>query len=87
MSFGERIRYVRGKLGREDFGYMLGVHRNTVCAWECNEIVPKRGTVKALFMLFNVNLNWLFSGKGNPYLEDLDQPSVSASLIMEPENE
>lgn len=48
---------------------------------------PKGSTVKALFMIFNVNLNWLFSGKGDPYLEDLDQPSENANLIMEPENE
>ena len=72
MSFGERIRYIRGNLSRENFGYMLDVHRNTVQAWECNEIMPRGGIIKALFMLFNVNINWLLSGKGEPYLENLN---------------
>ena len=85
MSFGERITYIRGSLSQDDFGYLLGVHRNTVQAWECEEILPKEGIVKALFMLFNVNLDWLFSGKGDPYLEDLYQPNESANTDMEAE--
>ena len=83
MSFGERIRYIRGDLSQDDFGYLFGVHRNTVRAWECNEIMPKGGIVKALFMLFNVNLNWLFSGKGEPYLTDLNKPNGNSNPIEE----
>ena len=29
--------------------------------------------------IFNINLNLLFSGTGEPYLEDLDQPGESAN--------
>ena len=87
MSFGERIRYIRGGLSQEDFGYLLGVPGNTVWAWECGEILPKRGIIKALFMLFNVNLNWLISGKGQPYFEGLNQPGDNTNSIMESEND
>jgi len=38
-----------------------------------NEIMPGEGIIKAFFMLFNANLNWLLSGKGEPYFIDLDQ--------------
>lgn len=33
------------------------------------------GIIKAFFMLFNVNLNWLLPGKGEPYFTDLKQPN------------
>ena len=75
VNFGERIRYIRGSLSQEDFAAFLGVHRNTVRAWERNEIVPGEGIIKAFFMLFNANLNWLLSGKGEPYFTDLKQPN------------
>lgn len=75
MSFGERIKIIRGGLSQEDFGYLFGVHRTTVHAWECNEIMPGAGIIKASFMLFNANLNWLLSGKGEPYFIDLKQPN------------
>ena len=87
MSFGERIKFIRGGLNQEDFGHLFGVHGNTVNAWECDEIMPGGGIIKAFFMLFNVNLNWLFSGKGNPYLECLNLPGDNTNLIMESDNE
>ena len=87
MGFGERIRYIRGNLSQDDFGYLFGVHRNTVNAWECDEILPGGGIIKAFFMLFNVNLNWLFSGTGEMYLDAADQPDENESLIRESEND
>ena len=80
MNFGERIKFIRGSLSQEDFGYLFGVHRTTVHAWEYNEIMPGEGIIKAFFMLFNVNLNWLLSGKGEPYFTDLKQPNKELPL-------
>ena len=34
MTFGERIKIIRGSLSQEDFGYLFGVRRTTVLAWE-----------------------------------------------------
>jgi hypothetical protein len=73
VNFGERIKIIKGSLSQEDFGYLFGVHRTTVHVWVCNEIMPGEGIIKAFFMLFNANLNWLFSGKGEPYFTDLAQ--------------
>jgi len=49
---GERIKIIRDGLSQEDFGYLFDVHRTTVHAWECNEIMPGDGIIKAFFMLF-----------------------------------
>ena len=87
MNLGERIKYIRGNHSQDDFGSVLGVHRNTVSAWECNKIIPKGEAIKEIFEKFNINLNWLFSGKGKPYLEGLNLPSDNTNLIMESANE
>ncbi len=87
MSFGQRIRFIRGNLSRDDFGYLLGGHRNTLSVSENNEAMPQGEMTIRLYELFNVNLNWLFTGNGDPYLDNFDQSSESANLIMEPENE
>jgi len=73
MNFGERIKIIRGSFSQEDFGYLFDVHRTTVHAWKCNEIMPGEGIIKAFFMLFNVNLSRLLSGKGEPYFTNLKQ--------------
>jgi len=73
MNFGERVKVIRGSLSQEDFGYLFGVQKSTVHAWECNEIMPGEGIIKSFFMLFNANINWLLSGKGEPYFTDLKQ--------------
>ena len=67
MNFGERIRYIRGSRRQDDFGKLLGVHRNTVSTWECNNKIPEGKIILRIFKIFNVNLNWLFSGKGKIY--------------------
>ena len=75
VNFGERIKFIKGSLSQEDFGYLFCVHRTTVHAWECKEIMHGEGIIKTFFMLFNANLSWLFSGKGEPYFTDLKQPN------------
>ncbi len=87
MSFGKRITYIRGSRSQEDFGSMLGVHRNTVRTWECNEIMPKGGIIKDLFEIFNINLHWLFSGKGEPYFENINLPGDNINSTIESDNE
>ena len=74
MSFGERITYIRGSLSQEDFGVLLGAHRNTVRARETNKSipVPYKEIITEFHEIFNVNLNWLFTGKGDLYLTDLN---------------
>jgi transcriptional regulator with XRE-family HTH domain len=67
MSFGNRIRYIRGDLRQDEFGRMLDVQRNTVIAWESNTQLPQGKTILRIYEKFNVNLNWLFSGEGETH--------------------
>ena len=87
MSLGRRIKYIRGDHSQESFGNILGVHRNTVSAWECNKIMPTGEAIQEILGKFNINLNWLFSGIGNPYLEDHNLPRDNISLIRGADNE
>ncbi len=73
MSFGDRIRFVRGNLSQDEFANMLGSSRNVVSRWECENILPKGSIILRIFEVFNVNINWLLSDKGDPYIDDLDR--------------
>jgi transcriptional regulator with XRE-family HTH domain len=70
MSVGDRIRFVRGNQSQEEFGVLFHVHRNTVRAWENNESMPQGETITQFYDLLNVNLNWLFTGNGEPYIDE-----------------
>jgi len=73
MNFGDRIKIIWGGLSQEDFAAFLSVHRNTVRGWESNKGMPNKEIITQFHEILNVNLNWLFSGKGEPYLTDLRQ--------------
>ncbi len=70
MTFGDRIRFIRGNLSQEEFTNLLGVHRNTLRAWENSETMPQGEAAIQLYDLLNVNLNWLFTGNGEPYIDE-----------------
>ena len=83
MSFGDRIRFIRGKLRQAEFANLLGVHRNTVRRWESNERRPKGEIIIQLYELFNANLIWLISDKGEPYIDNSDETVERKSLLKE----
>jgi len=66
MRLGERIRYIRGSLKQYEFAKIVGTHRNTISAWENNAFTPGLAFILRIYEYFNVNLNRLFSGKGEP---------------------
>ncbi len=83
MTFGDRIRFIRGKLRQDELANLLGVHRNTVRRWESNERIPKGEIIIQLYELFNVNLIWLISDKGEPYIDNSDKTVERKSLLKE----
>lgn len=72
-SIGERIRFVRGDLSQIEFGDMLGAPRSTVRRWERGLATPSNEILVRFMDLLHVDLLWLFSGKGKPYLDDQEQ--------------
>ena len=70
MSFGDRIRFVRGNLSQGEFGLLFHVHRNKVSLWERNETMPQAEVITSMHEVLTVNLNWLFTGEGEPYIDE-----------------
>jgi len=70
MTFGDRIKFIRGNLSQDEFANLLDVHRNTLSAWENNEAMPQGEAAIQFYDLLNVNLNWLFTGNGEPYIDE-----------------
>jgi len=70
---GERIRYIRANLSQTEFGDLVGAHRNTVRTWEEGATTPNNKILINFMELLNVDLTWLFSGKGEPFLDSQEQ--------------
>ena len=69
MSFGDRIRFVRGNRSQNEFALLFNVHRNTVSLWERNQMMPQAEVITSMHEMLNIDLNWLFTGKGEPYID------------------
>ena len=64
MALDRKIRNLRGKMSREEFGKILGVNASTVQRWEKSGVLPGG---EALRDNFRVDINWLLSGPpGSP---------------------
>ena len=68
-SIGDRIRIIRGYLEQPEFAKEIGVARNTVSSYENNNITPAGKVLLKMYKKLNVNINWLLSGEGDPYLK------------------
>jgi transcriptional regulator with XRE-family HTH domain len=55
-----------------EFGKEIGAFRNTVSHWENNRRRPLCESLLQLYNKFDVNINWLLTGKGEPYLREID---------------
>ena len=84
-TIGDRIRYIRGSLTQPEFGEKLGVGRNNVYLWETNQNMPQAETLLRIYKEYGVNINWLLSGEGEPYIKKSKRSIVmgSRSLKME----
>jgi len=70
-TVAERITYIRGSLKKSEFCRELGIFRNTLQQWERNKNFPGFKSLLTLHKIFKVNINWLISGEGKPYLTRL----------------
>ena len=69
MILGNRIRYIRDSLSQPKFAKKIGVTRNTVSGYENNSIVPAGRALLQIHKIFGININWLLTGEGDPYLK------------------
>ena len=76
-TIAERITYIRGKRTKVVFCRELDIFRNTLHQWEANKGFPDFESLIKLHKIFKVNINWLISGEGKPYLKSLKNPDLT----------
>lgn len=76
-----RIKKVRtdNKLTQEEFASYLKISKSSVSLLESGRNNPSKQTIALLCERFNVNLSWLETGEGDPYIVR----SSSANLAEE----
>jgi transcriptional regulator with XRE-family HTH domain len=81
-NIGERIKYIRGSLTQPEFGKKLGVGRNNVYTWESNKSMPIAEILLQIYKEYGVNINWLLSGEGEPYIKKSKRSIVVGSRYL-----
>jgi SOS-response transcriptional repressor LexA len=81
MSFGQRFKELRKflNLSQIELAEILEVSQSTVSFYEKDEVYP---SVASLFIIknqYNVDLNWLFTGKGKMFIQE-KQASTGITL-------
>ena len=83
----ERIRDLRKNklhLSQSEFGNRLGVSRSVIANIELNMLArpdQKEPLYKLICKEFGVNYEWLTSGKGEPYSEELPEDEYTKLLL------
>ena len=81
-TFADRIKFIRGSLTKVEFCRESGINRNTLLQWETNKAFPNVEKLQKIHEKFKVNINWLLSGEGNPYLTRLKYPQNIENRII-----
>ena len=84
-TLADRIKFVRGSLSKVEFARALGINRNTLLQWETNKLFPNFEKLQKIHKTFKVNINWLLSGEGKPYLKRLKYPPNIENRIIQME--
>ena len=80
MTFSDRVKYIRGNIRQKDFAEMLEVSLGAVQHWEIDNQLPRGDVLIKIRDRFNVDLNWLLTGDGNPYIgknKNIEEPELS----------
>jgi len=103
LTIGDRIKAVRDSLGitQAAFADKIGSARNTIANYEIGRREPMESTIKSICREFNVNYDWIKTGKGemfedipngiieelaNDYdLDELDKQVITEYLKLTPE--
>ncbi len=79
MSISERIKIIRGNLRQKDFADRIGTSQSTVQTWEEGRSVPGGKLLEAIYRQFQINILWLLTGEGDPYISSPSQESPAAA--------
>ena len=84
MPIGDRIKKIRGSLSREEFALKLGIDKSTIQRYENDDNIPKGDILQQIHDEFNVNINWLLTGNGDPGIsndKDIEYVHIDVSVF------
>lgn len=84
----ERIKDIRKKVGlsQQKFADKLGIARGNIAAYEVGKNSPSDAAVSLICSKFNVNKDWLLTGKGDMYDVPEDEVADVVSDLLEEDN-
>ena len=64
-----RLKELRKKLRltQAEFGYNLGLARNTIAQYESGRIIPSNSVILSICKAYNVSESWLLTGEGEMF--------------------
>lgn len=75
MSIADRIKEIRlaqtPKMSQTSFGEALGLSRDAVNNLERGRVEPQDAILKLICLTYGVNLRWLETGEGDPYIPEM----------------
>ncbi len=84
----ERIKDIRKKegLSQQKFADKLGIARGNIAAYEVGKNAPSDAVISLICSKFNVNKDWLLTGKGDMYDVPEDEVAAVVSDLLEKSN-
>lgn len=82
-TFGKRLKQARQLKGlsQEDFGKILGLTKQSISRVENDKIFVSKEILCNMIVNFNLNVNYLLTGKGQMFIADVDTNTTSKSAI------
>ena len=83
-EIGTRLRLVRElkKLNQAELGNSLGIQYQHVSKYERGESVPTWENLIKLIETYNVNINWLLTGRGKMFLSPMGYDAIEDKSIF-----
>jgi transcriptional regulator with XRE-family HTH domain len=86
LNIGARIREIRGRISQEEFARRTGINKSTLGRYERGTNAPDTNAVTAICKAFNVNSEWLLTGKGTVFSESyLNTQETSEKMGLDDE--
>lgn len=94
LEIGKRLRLIRERMGitQAEVGEKLGIQSQHVSKYERGETVPTWENLIKLIDLYDVNINWLLTGKGSMFLSPVNyslqgEKELTAVRDIEPDSQ
>lgn len=82
-DISERIKFLRGGKLQKEYAEYLGIGKSLISDYETGRTKPTSEVLNIICEKDNVNLNWLLTGKGYPYIRDHTPDEFGHSVVNE----